>query len=535
MNVAMSAATDVATLPGPQGRLGPSLHRAAARLEDSSFRWQHLGHVAVPIIATLLRVASQPSSAAAYVVIAGWALLGRRQAVVALFLCWLFNMINHAFCGPPLMAAVLRWLVVLCAALSVFGRGPSAQSTTRPRSLIAFTVGILAIIAVHCFVVSPALDVSLLKVIVFSMAFLTALCGWAWMSPADRHLATQTIFGGLFLIVVLSLPMAFVPAGYLRRSRLFCGVLAHSQELGVMAAVTASILATQCATLRPLRWWRVVVLAIVLIELYWTKARVGMLSFVLGMGVAVAYEMAHSAIVTSKANPRLIAGRMALAAVALGLLLVFYGGAINAAVGDFLRKGDQSEGDVSVVEAGMKSRGFKIEEMWKNIDRHPLEGIGFGISSDPDGSRFIVRDAVLGLPVMAAVEKGVLPVMIVEELGIPIAVLVFLWFAALGLSATRGGILPVAVLSTALFSNLAEASFLSAGGAGLLLIILVCWAATEPAGGVWKQHLRARQAAISRSGPRGAPLSPLTPAPPPPFLPPRVGLPAPLPAQGARG
>jgi len=97
-----------------------------------------------------------------------------------------------------------------------------------------------------------------------------------------------------------------------------------------------------------------VVLAIVLIELYWTKARVGMLSFVLGMGVAVAYEMAHSAIVTSKANTRLIAGRLALAAVALGLLLVFYGGAINAAVSDFLRKGDQSEGDVSVVDAGLK-------------------------------------------------------------------------------------------------------------------------------------------------------------------------------------
>jgi hypothetical protein len=490
----------------------------------------------VPIIATLLRVASPPSSAAAYVVIAGWALLGRRQAVVSLFLCWLFNMTNHAFCGPPLFAAVLRWLVVLCAALSVFSRGPSARSTTRPRSLIAVTVGILTIMAIHCFVVSPALDISLLKVIVFALAFLTSLCGWAWMSPDERHLAIQTIFGGLFLIVILSLPMALVPAGYLPGGRLFMGVLGHSQELGVMAAVTASILAAQCATLRPLRWWRVVLLAIVLVELYWTSARVGMLSFLLGMAVAVAYEMAHSLIATSKANPRLIAGRLALAAVALGFLLVFFGGAISAAAGDFLRKGDKSEGDVSLVNAGIKSRGFKVEEMWRNIDRHPLEGIGFGISSDPEGSRLIVRDAILGLPVMAAVEKGVLPVMIIEELGIPIAVLVFLWMAALGLSATRGGILPVAVLSTALITNLAEASFLSAGGSGLLLIVLVCWAATEPAGGAWKQHLRARQAAISRSGPRSAPIAPLTPFPPPSFPPPpRVGLPAPLPVQGGRG
>ena len=158
--------------------------------------------------------------------------------------------------------------------------------------------------------------------------------------------------------------------------------------------------------------------------------------------------------------------------------------------------------------------------MKSNINRYPLTGIGFGIGSTPHARANVQRDAIFGLPMMATIEKGVLPVMILEELGIPLGCLVYLWIGTLAFAATRGGILPISVFASVMLSNVAEAAFLSPGGVGLLSILLVAWAATEPAGGAWKKHLRARQVALARRSPFGAPLSPVFPPPLSPALPP---------------
>jgi hypothetical protein len=80
-----------------------------------------------------------------------------------------------------------------------------------------------------------------------------------------------------------------------------------------------------------------------------------------------------------------------------------------------------------------------------------------------------------------------------------------------------------------MLTNLAESAFFSPGGAGLLTIVLTGWAATEPAGGAWKKHLRDRQMALARRSPAGAPLSPVFTPPTLPAPPSRPLLPAPSP------
>ncbi len=70
-----------------------------------------------------------------------------------------------------------------------------------------------------------------------------------------------------------------------------------------------------------------------------------------------------------------------------------------------------------MLEAYDLSRGSLIDEMWQNITEHPLAGIGFGIGSDPSEME-IERDPVFRLPIGAPIEKGVLPIAVVEELGI---------------------------------------------------------------------------------------------------------------------
>ena len=491
--------------------------------DGGAFRFRQIGLVLVPLLAMVLRVASAPTSALAYLLICAWALTGRRQAIVSLFLCWQFNMTSHDFCGPPLLGAQLRFLVFFVCAFSVFLYGPSRSSTTKATSLLKVTLPVLLLILLHSTIFSLIADVSFLKSLTFSIVFVTAVCGWSWMSPADRHIAIQTIFGSLMLGILFSLLMKLTGGGMMWGTSFFAGAYFHSQTMGATAALVATILTVQCLTIRPLRWWRIGLLGVSLLELYWSGARIALLSYVGAVAIAFIVQMVSSVLYLRSENPRIVVARLGTAGVLFLLLCVVGGQQLARGAKTFLLKYGEKE-DVSLLEQGMSTRQALIDIMKSNIDRHPLTGIGFGIGSTPELRSNVKRDPILGLPLMATVEKGVLPIMILEELGIPLGFLVYLWIGMLALCATRGGILPIAVFAAVMLTNVAEAAFLSPGGVGLLSILLVAWAATEPAGGAWKKHLRARQVGLARRSPFDAPLSPvfappLAPALPPPLAP----------------
>ena len=133
----------------------------------------------------------------------------------------------------------------------------------------------------------------------------------------------------------------------------------------------------------------------------------------------------------------------------------------------------------SIAEAYALSRGPKIEDMWVNIQDKPFLGIGFGIASKPEQMQ-VVRDPLLGLPIGASIEKGVLPLAVLEELG----VLGFL-LVALGLwnlirrAARRGGFTSLTVFFVALLINMGESVLFSPGGMGLLVLIMIGWASSH--------------------------------------------------------
>ena len=100
-------------------------------------------------------------------------------------------------------------------------------------------------------------------------------------------------------------------------------------------------------------------------------------------------------------------------------------------------------------------------------------------------------DPVLGLPVGAAIEKGVLPLAVVEELGIPGALAVLAWIWLLVRRSIKGaGLVPLALLFTALLLNMGEMMLFSPGGMGLLMLVVIGLAASE------KPQGRARDEAV---------------------------------------
>ena len=129
-------------------------------------------------------------------------------------------------------------------------------------------------------------------------------------------------------------------------------------------------------------------------------------------------------------------------------------------------------------EAYEVSRGSGIDQMFRNIREHPWTGVGFGIASNPS-TMLIVRDQLIGLPLGAPVEKGVALFAVTEELGVVGAALTFIWIIALLRGAVRAGIEPFTVVLVILILNMGEYTLFSAGGAGLICMIVMTWAFTS--------------------------------------------------------
>ena len=130
-----------------------------------------------------------------------------------------------------------------------------------------------------------------------------------------------------------------------------------------------------------------------------------------------------------------------------------------------------------LIETYAASRGELVATMWDNVRGDPWRGIGFGIASAPD-FMWVERNGAYGLPVSAAVEKGLLPLAILEEVGMLGLLAVAAWVWMLVRRSAVHGIPPLAVCLTVLAMNLSESMLFSPGGMGLLCMILVGWGAS---------------------------------------------------------
>lgn len=289
----------------------------------------------------------------------------------------------------------------------------------------------------------------------------------------------RQFFQGLVVILLASLPLAAAPLGYLRNGTGFQGILNHPQAFGAtMALLCAWAMARLLAEERP-RWSLFAVAGASLACIFLSEARTAGLALGLGVALAVSLGLILAREPVRHALPGLRSARFWMVAgmvIAAGASMA---PAVVATVQNYVTKSGRAQaGGVEVtglLQAYDRSRGRVVDAMLDNIGKHPLTGMGFGIASEP-ALMEVKRDPVLGLPVGASVEKGVVPLMVLEELGIFGAVLVALWLLSLLRASARGGVAALAVCLTALLLNMGEAILFSPGGMGLLPLILFGWA-----------------------------------------------------------
>lgn len=445
------------------------------RRPRASALWLH----APLFLALALRIASTPTANISYLLIAAYALLGRAHAIRALAMSWLFTMLSPGIAPEAGLESVGRYAILFAASGSAFIHSRMLSRQPRLRSITVATLLLGLFLVVHSLMFSPIIDVSVLKAISWTLAMSALISAWAGLSIYERHQVEDQIFAGLALILVFSLPMLATSLGYLRNGSGFQGILNHPQAFGpAMALLGAWSAARMLSRVRPS--FKLVALAgasaamVILSE-----ARTAGFAMIGSLGIAMLLAPSIAGRPVRQVIPGLRSSRVWAVLGMLALAGLSFAPELLDTIQYYLTKSGRAQVE-SLAEIYDRSRGGLIEQMMANITEHPFTGIGFGIASEP-WTMTVTRDPILGLPTGASIEKGVTPLMVLEELGIFGAFLVGLWFLWLLRSSARSGLAPFAVCLATLLLNMGESTLFSPGGLGLIMLILLGWA---QAGGI---------------------------------------------------
>lgn len=350
-----------------------------------------------------MRVASAPTANASYLLIAGFALLGRTQAIQALALSWLFTMLNPALAPDASAASIGRYLVIFAAAISVAWRGVGNGVGFFIKRLSFLTLCVGLFMLIHSLLFSAVVDVSVFKVVSWVAVVLTLLSAWQGLSAAQRRALFDQLQWGLVWLLLLSLPLLAIPGvGYLRNGSGFQGFLNHPQAFGPTVALVGVLVGGRVIGASKPAWRDIALLGLCLVLVVLSEARTAGMAMVLGLLGSALMAPAFAGVSRTRMLPGLRSRRFqAVALLAVAGVVVggpFLAGKLSA----YLYKRTDA---TSLIEAADASRGALVEKMFWNIQDNPWTGIGFGIASEPELME-VERDSVLGVPLSAPVEKA---------------------------------------------------------------------------------------------------------------------------------
>jgi hypothetical protein len=447
---------------------------------ETNERYFHAPTAAFLFLLLVMRVASSATAGACYFALCGYALLGEKYVVRALAISWLLTLWNPSLGPPPSGGTAGRFLLIGVCMLSCFVRWKGLRGVmlvARPVLMVSF---LGAFFCIHSVLFSREVDVSLLKAISWTAAAVTLVCAWGRLSASTHSTALWELQGLLVFVLLASLPFLWTFHGYFRNGSGFQGILSHPQVLGPTMALLSSMLLAEVVAQRRPEWWKLGALAVGIAFVVASEARTAGFALVLGVLLGLVLKIEEGARWDLSSFKGLTSRRL-LGSIGVGFLLgLAQAQRVATGVRRFVEKGGHSEG--GVFAAYQESRGGKMAETWEGFLRHPIVGNGFGLPSVSSGFE-VVYDATTGLPTAAPVEKGVLPLAVLEDVGLIGAVLVGLWLWDAVRRARKGSLVSLSLLLTALATNMAEANLFSPGGMGLLVVNCLAFGASNTRAG----------------------------------------------------
>jgi hypothetical protein len=342
----------------------------------------------------------------------------------------------------------------------------------RPAWVQSFAI-FLGLTAILLLLVSDDRILSGFKLMSFGAGAVVALLGVAAGTRPPQYWLNW-FFTVHFVVVLLSLPFLFLPAGYWLMGWSFQGVFSHPQSFGVYLAFCGSYLIAHLLTSRRVDPILLVVTGLTAYFIFASHCRTAVLAV-----AASAVVSGFTALFVRRGglgypNPWTIARIGTIVLLAVGVL-AYDSSRVSAALMDFALKKYSGGGDDPMALLGGSFQGSRGEQVRRAVDSiaaHPFAGVGFGLAAE-GVVQVVQHDPLWGLPVSAPVEQGFLPLGVLTQIGIIGAVALGLFLFKLAAPVVRFAPTPVLVMfSTALLLNLGEMMFFATGDLGLQMWLI---------------------------------------------------------------
>ena len=438
-------------------------------LSKLNFKISLNSHVWFPLLAIILRLIPLTADFS-YLILAVYALLGRQQIIEALLLSWLFTMLNSSLVPDVEYASFTRYIIILSCFTSIFFRLNFRK--IEKITLVTFGLGIFFII--HSIFFSKIPEISILKGLNWIVVIMTLLLVWQNMDSLEHKETEKQITRILSIIVLFSvLILPFPDIGFNLNERYFQGVLNHPQAFGMTAAALGAIFIGQLFVQN-----RSILLSVIMIVICIASIK---LSGSRTSGLALLSAVIISSLLLPIDTIKIIKSfffsiNKLIIVLSLLILIIISAPDIFDLIISFMTK-MQTDTTNSAITSFQNSRGVLYEPMITNIVNTPFKGIGFGLASDLE-----VMDIKYfkGIPVSAPIEKGVLPLAVLEEVGVFGFIFFIIWILILIKKAIANSFGALIVLLTFLLFNLGEAGLFSANGYGMLYLIVITSIITRP-------------------------------------------------------
>lgn len=376
----------------------------------------------------------------------------------------LVGYVNPELAVVPAAGGVLIRLVLVLSAIRILPLIRAAEVR------VLWPIWIFAAFAaLSSSIVSPAVSISMMKVITFVVGSSTAVVAFSRLSP-EQLVSIRSWFVTLVTVmaVLSALTLAKPDIAYHLNGKGLQGVLSHPQALGTLLAPFSAwwVVGALLSRDKP-KVMAVAVTGGTLLVMLLTQARTALIATTLAILVATLTRFFGRQRPEQGSASRLV-GTLVAGLIGLMLAALLGNSFLSLSKGFLLKRTE----DTNVSQAFLDSRGYGIVLEWNNFLSAPLTGHGFGVYAD--GSFPSGVTTFQGIPISAPVEKGFVPTAVLEETGLPGALLLFFAVYWLGRQVWRSDDLrSIAMFVAALGVNTGEAVILSPGGMGLLVWLII--------------------------------------------------------------
>lgn len=389
------------------------------------------------------------------------------SAFLALLIAGLGLATNEAIVPKNALWTVGRLAIIfVCCARFAIDLSHSRRSFLSQPYFV--TLALFVAVAAVCSLVSGYFPhIALLKLVSFSVGLTAVLGGIEAVRDRDVDL-TAWLIAIVGVVAISGSLMLASGRGYGLLDDgtslpFFKGPFLHANSCGPYSALLGVLLfSTWLFTPRRGRWICLALLVPLLCFIWLSKSRTGGFSFVAGLFIMLALTYMPAARRYLPARLNMSRGTLLVAAALIAMVVVMVElasfGAVTEGLRGFLFKygADVETGSI------LSSRQQVMEFTWRSFLQRPVFGLGFGVAM----SEYFINNASIWT---APVEKGFLPLAVLEEVGIlgagPFAMFVL---ALVGSLWRRRNAVGLAMLLTYLVTNLGEVTFFSLAGWGLL-------------------------------------------------------------------